>query len=69
MGSPKMLQAINQVVFNQYIEHIKSAGLFRITLYKHFNGAGIPDPAHKKSFIMIKDLEKWCSMNRFDMLN
>ena len=69
MGNQKMLQAINQVVFNQYIEHIKSAGLFRVTLYAHFNGAGIPDPAGKRSFIMIKDLQKWCSLNHFEKLN
>ena len=69
MGNPKMLKAINQVVFTQYIEHIKSAGLFKITLYSHFNGAGLPNPASQRPFIMIKDLKKWCSLNRFEMFN
>ena len=69
MGNQKMLQAINRVVFTQYIEHIKSAGLFKITLYSHFNGAGLPNPAGKKSFIMIKDLKKWCSLNHFEVRN
>ncbi|MFA5097372.1 MAG: hypothetical protein WC490_01940 [Candidatus Margulisiibacteriota bacterium] len=67
MGNPKMLKAINQVVFNQYIEHIKGAGLYNVTLCGCRQGA--PDPELQKTFILIKDLKKWCFMNRFEIIN
>ena len=69
MGNPKMLKAINQVVFDQYIQHIKSAGLYNVELYGCKDGSAAPDPELCKTFILIKDLKKWCFMNRFEIVN